>query len=89
LTFTNPLLLDHQSQFVTPIDTKAIHYDEMSIFGCFASNLQHYHQALEIVLRNDLPWDRFITHRFPLVEMVKAFAVMEAGQGIKTIISTE
>ena len=74
---------------MTPIDTNAILYDEISIFGCFASDLQHYHQALEIVSRNDLPWDRLITHRCPLVEMVKAFAVMEAGQGIKTIISTE
>jgi L-iditol 2-dehydrogenase len=72
-----------------PIDTNAIHYNEISIFGCFASNLQHYHQALEIVSRNDLPWDRFITHRFPLADMVKAFAVIEAGQGIKTIINTE
>jgi L-iditol 2-dehydrogenase len=74
---------------VVPIDTNAIHYNEISIYGCFASNLQHYHQALEIVSRNDLPWDRFITHRFPLGEIVKAFAVIEAGQGIKTIIDTE
>lgn len=74
---------------IVPIDTNAIHYNEISIYGCFASNLQHYHQALQIVSRNDLPWDRFITHRFPLADMVKAFAVIEAGQGIKTIIVTE
>jgi L-iditol 2-dehydrogenase len=74
---------------IVPIDTNAIHYNEISVYGCFASNLQHYHQALALVQRNDLPWDRFITHRFPLAEMVKAFAVIEAGQGIKTIINTE
>jgi len=74
---------------IVPIDTNAIHYNEISVFGCFASNLQHYHQALAIIQRTDLPWDRFITHRFPLVDMVKAFAVIEAGQGIKTIINTE
>jgi len=74
---------------VVGIDTNAIHYNEISLYGCFASNLQHYHQALAMVSRDDLPWDRFITHRFPLADMVKAFAVIEAGQGIKTIINTE
>jgi L-iditol 2-dehydrogenase len=74
---------------VLPIDTNAIHYNEISVFGCFASNLQHYRQALEMVGRDDIPWDRFVSHRFKLDEMVKAFAVMEAGQGIKTVIDCE
>ena len=74
---------------VLGIDTNLIHYQEISIFGCFASNLQHYHQALEMVSRDDLPWERFITHSFKLDDMVKAYAVMEAGQGIKTIIDCE
>lgn len=71
---------------VLGIDTNLIHYNEISIFGCFASNLQHYHQALEMVARDDLPWDRFLTHRFKLDDMIKAYAVIEAGQGIKTVI---
>jgi L-iditol 2-dehydrogenase len=74
---------------VLPIDTNAIHYNEISVFGCFASNLQHYHQALEMISRDDIPWDRFVTHRFKLDDMVKAFAVIEAGQGIKTVIDCE
>jgi L-iditol 2-dehydrogenase len=74
---------------VLPIDTNNIHYNEISLFGCFASNLQHYHQALEMVSRDDIPWDRFISHQFKLDDMVKAFAVMEAGQGIKTVIICE
>jgi L-iditol 2-dehydrogenase len=74
---------------VLGIDTNLIHYNEISVFGCFASNLQHYHQALEMVSRDDLPWERFLTHRFKLHDMVKAYAVIEAGQGIKTIIDCE
>lgn len=74
---------------VLPIDTNAIHYNEISVYGCFASNLEHYHQALAMVLRDDIPWERFITHRFKLDDMVKAFAVIEAGQGIKTVIDCE
>ncbi len=74
---------------IVPIDTNAIHYNEISLFGCFASNLKHYHEALEMVSREDIPWDRFLTHRFPLHDMVKAYAVIEAGQGIKTVINCE
>jgi len=74
---------------VLGIDTNFIHYNEVSVFGCFASNLKHYHQALEMVLSDGLPWDRFLTHRFKLDDMVKAYAVIEAGQGIKTVIDCE
>jgi L-iditol 2-dehydrogenase len=71
------------------IDTNFIHYNEISVFGCFASNLRHYHQALEMVSRDDLPWERFLTHRFKLDDMVKAYGIMEAGQGIKMVIDCE
>jgi L-iditol 2-dehydrogenase len=71
------------------IDTNFIHYNEISVFGCFASNLRHYHQALEMVSRDDLPWESFITHRFRLDDIVKAYEVMEAGQGIKMLIDCE
>ena len=74
---------------VQAIDTNFIHYNEISVFGCFASNLKHYHQAMEMVGRDNLPWDRFLTHRFKLDDMVQAYAVIEAGQGIKTVIDCE
>jgi L-iditol 2-dehydrogenase len=74
---------------VVPIDTNFIHYNEISVFGCFASNLKHYHEALAVLGRDDLPWDRLLTHRFKLDEMTKAFALMEAGQGIKMLIDCE
>ncbi len=74
---------------VLPVDSNLIHYNEISVFGCFASNLQHYHQALAMVSRDDVPWERFLTHRFKLQDMVKAYAIIEAGQGIKTVIDCE
>jgi L-iditol 2-dehydrogenase len=74
---------------IVPIDTNFIHYQEISVFGCFASNLNHYHEALAMVGRDDLPWDRFLTHRFKLDQMVQAFALVEKGQGIKMVIDCE
>ena len=74
---------------VLAVDTNYLHYNEISVFGAFASNLRHYRQALERVSRDDVPWDRFITHRFKLDEIVKAFEIIEAGQGIKIVIDCE
>jgi L-iditol 2-dehydrogenase len=74
---------------ILPIDSNFLHYNEISVFGSFASNLQHYHQALAMVSRDDLPWESFLTHRFKLAEMVKAYAVIEAGLGIKTVIDCD
>ena len=71
---------------VLPIDTNHLHYNEISVFGAFASNLRHYHQAAEMVARGELPADRFVTHRFKLDEMVQAYETIEAGRGIKIVI---
>ena len=74
---------------VVPIDTNHLHYNEISVFGAFGSDLRHYRLGIEMVARGDLPWDRFITHRFKLEKIHEAFKVMEAGQGIKTVIDCE
>jgi len=74
---------------VLPIDTNHLHYNEISVFGAFASTVRHYHQALEMVRRADLPWERFVTHKFKLEEITRAFDVIAAGQGIKVVIDCE
>jgi L-iditol 2-dehydrogenase len=74
---------------VLAIDTNHLHYNEISVFGAFASTVRHYHQALEMVKRADLPWDRFVTHKFKLDEITRAFEVIAAGQGIKVVIDCE
>ncbi|MHC4916113.1 MAG: alcohol dehydrogenase catalytic domain-containing protein [Planctomycetota bacterium] len=74
---------------VLPIDTNNLHYNEISVFGAFASTVRHYHQAMEMVSAPGLPWDRFITHRFKLDEIVKAFDIIAGGQGIKVLIDCE
>jgi L-iditol 2-dehydrogenase len=74
---------------VLPVDTNHLHYNEISVFGAFASTVRHYHQALEMVSRDDLPWDRFVSHRFGLAEITRAFEVIAAGEGIKVVIDCE
>jgi len=74
---------------VLPIDTNNIHYNEISVFGCFASNLAHYRRALEMVVRGDVPAEKFVTHRFRLDDIDKAYETIEAGRGIKIVIDCE
>ncbi len=74
---------------VLPIDTNHLHYNEISVFGAFASSLRHYTEAAEMVARGDLPADKFVTHTFKLDDITKAFAIIEAGQGIKVVIDCE
>ena len=74
---------------VLPIDTNNIHYNEISVFGAFASNLRHYRQAAEMVAAGELPADKFVTHRFKLDDMAEAYETIEAGRGIKIVIDCE
>ncbi len=74
---------------ILPIDTNHLHYNEISVFGAFASNLKHYREAAEMVARGDLPADQFVSHVFKLDDIVKAFEAVEAGQGIKIVVDCE
>jgi len=69
-----------------PIDTNHIHYSEISLFGAFASNLRHYRRAADMVARRELPADKFVTHRFTLDDIVRAYETIESGRGIKIVI---
>ena len=74
---------------VLPIDTNNIHYNEISVFGAFSSNLKHYHEALGMVARGAIPAEKFVTHKFKLADILKAYETIEAGQGIKIVIDCE
>ncbi len=74
---------------ILPIDTNNIHYNELCVFGVFASNMKHYRQAAEMVARGDLPADKFVTHKFKLDDINKAYETIEAGHGVKIVIDCE
>ena len=74
---------------ILAVDTNHIHYNEISVFGAFASNLRHYRQAAEMVAGGGFPADKFVTHRFKLADIKKAFDAIEAGHGIKIVVDCE
>ncbi len=71
---------------ILPVDANQLHYAEISVFGAFASNLRHYRLAAEMVVRAELPADKFVTHRFKLDDIREAYETILAGRGIKIVV---
>ena len=68
------------------LDSNIIHYNEISLFGAFASYEKQYREALELIVKNKVDAKKIITHRFPLEEIVKAIEVASSGEGLKVVI---
>jgi len=74
---------------ILPLDANHLHYREISVFGAFASNLRHMKQAADMIMKGALPAGKFVTHKFPLSQIHKAYEAIESGRGIKIVIDCE
>ena len=74
---------------ILALDANLVHYREISIFGAFASNLRHMKQAAEMIMKGALPAAKFVTQKFRLDEIHKAYETIESGRGIKIVIDCE
>lgn len=69
-----------------PLDTNLIHYKEIFVFGTSSQSIGDFRKTLELVGSGVLKVKRFITHRFPLEEAIKAFEVTSSKAGLKACI---
>ena len=68
----------------------AIHYfigRQLRIIGILATPLRYFHDMIDRVVACQLPFERLITHRFPLEQAPAAFATMESGQSGKVLFT--
>ncbi len=75
------------------IDPNIIHYKEVvltgsSWVGAMDINIQLYQEALDLIASKRVPVAKFVTHRFALDEIHKAFQVQENKEGLKVMIIT-
>ncbi len=54
--------------------------------GVWVSDTSHLHQAIELVQSGRFPFERLITHRFPLESATEGLMVMEKRQAIKAVL---
>lgn len=64
------------------LDTNAIHYKEIMVYGASASP-EINRKALNLVLNHQLDSKKFITHKYDLKDLAQGFADMRAGKMIK------
>lgn len=73
-----------------PVCFNPMHYmigRQLRIIGILATPLRYFPDMVERVAACNLPFERLITHRFPLSEAAEAFAVMESGQSGKVLFT--
>lgn len=68
------------------IDTKHLHYSEMTVKGVYHHTPHHVRQALDLIASGAVMPDKFISYRSPLEDVVSAIRRIIAQDGIKTAV---
>lgn len=68
------------------IDANIIHYTECSITGASSSLGRQNREALDLISQGLINAKEYITHRFPLDQIVMAFDAVENKEAIKVVI---
>ena len=65
-----------------------IHYDEVRIVGTFGFGPQHFRQALDVLVRSDIPLKDMFTHTVSLDDIQAALDASSRYEGIKGVVTT-
>ncbi len=58
----------------------------VNLQGVWVSDTQHLHQAIRLVLSGRYPFEKLVTHRFPLSQATQALEVMASKEAIKAVL---
>jgi len=72
---------------IVPLNANLIHYKEIFVFGTSSSSIYEFRKTLELVSASVLDVKRFLTHRFPLEETLKAFETASSRGGLKICVN--
>jgi L-iditol 2-dehydrogenase len=68
------------------LNSNTVHYKELSLFGAFASAGYQYSQALNLLATGQIDGKKFITHKFPLEQVVEGIQTSMRGEALKVAI---
>jgi L-iditol 2-dehydrogenase len=71
---------------IVPLDTNIIHYKELFVTGAHGSMPVHHRKALDLIESGRINVKPYISHRFPLDEIEKAFATAEGQGGLRVVV---
>ena len=71
------------------IDTNLIHYNEISVFGAFASNKPDYQKASDLISSRKIDPSKFITEVIPLDDIEKGIRMVKEGSVLKVVVKIQ
>ena len=69
------------------LDTNIIHYKELLITGAHGAMPIHHSRAVELMASGRIDVKKFITHMFPLDEVLTAFQTAEGHAGLRVVVN--
>lgn len=71
------------------LDTRRIHYDELTILGTFHFTRAEVRTAFDLLVAGEVQVDPLISGKYPLSQLSTAFDRLMGGDGIKFLITPE
>lgn len=71
------------------LDSRAVHYKELSIFGASSSAVRHMQRALAILRAGRIDADRIVTHRLPLSRLAEGIRMAASGEALKVFMHND
>ncbi len=68
-------------------NANTIHYKELFVGGASSSLARQNREALDLIAAGKVSAQKYITHRFPLAQIVKAFETVAAREAIKVVVN--
>ena len=69
------------------LDSNILHYKEAYMFGSHGSVPRHHRMALELLSAGRIQPKKYISHKFPLDQIMDAFMTVEKREGMKIIVN--
>ncbi|MHB1483454.1 MAG: zinc-dependent dehydrogenase [Saccharofermentanales bacterium] len=69
------------------LNTNIIHYKELFVHGAHGALPSHHQKAIDLIASGRIDMKRYLTHKFPLSEIVKAFEAAEGHFGMRVIVN--
>ncbi|HZX61400.1 MAG TPA: alcohol dehydrogenase catalytic domain-containing protein [Candidatus Methylomirabilis sp.] len=68
------------------VDTRRMHYEELTLLGAFHHTPRHIREALTLLAQGGINADLLLTHRMALRSLPEAFDLLQRGEAIKVAL---
>ena len=69
------------------LDTNIIHYKELFISGAHGAMPIHHQRAVELIASGRIDVKKYVTHAYPLEEILSAFKTAEGHSGLRVVVN--